>query len=63
MSLTEYDEEETFRNFFEDGVEQGMQAKAIEAAAIAVKNFNVTPQLAAQKMNAPLDKVLELLEK
>ncbi len=59
MSLTEYDEEEAFRNFYEDGRE----SKAIEDAVVAVKNFNVTPQLAAEKMNAPLDKVLEQLEK
>lgn len=35
---------------------------AIEAAVIAVKEFNVKPELAAEKMNAPLEKVLEQLE-
>ena len=38
---------------------QGAQQKAVEAAVIAVKDFNITPQIAAEKMNAPLDKVLK----
>ena len=44
-----------------EGLLQGAAEKAIEAAVIAVKDFNITPQLAAEKMNAPLDKVLETL--
>lgn len=44
------------------GIQQGVQQKAIEAAVIAVKDFNATPQEAAEKMNAPLDKVLEALK-
>ena len=46
---------------FENGKEAGKEAKAIEAAVIAVKEFNATPELAAKKMNAPLEKVLECL--
>ena len=45
----------------QEGLLQGATEKAIEAAVIAVKDFNITPQLAAEKMNAPLDKVLETL--
>ena len=41
--------------------EENLQ-KAIEDAVIAVKEFKVSPQLAAEKMNAPLDKVLEKLK-
>ena len=41
--------------------QEGATEKAIEAAVIAVKDFNITPQLAAEKMNAPLDAVLETL--
>ena len=44
------------------GITQGSLQKAIEDAVIAVRNFNATPQLAAEKMNAPLDKVLEKLK-
>ena len=44
------------------GITQGSLQKAIEAAVIAVRSFNATPQDAAEKMNAPLDKVLEKLK-
>lgn len=37
--------------------------KAVEAAIIAVKEFNATPEVAAQKMDAPLELVLEGLKK
>ena len=45
-----------------EGITQGSLQKAIEDAVIAVKEFNVSPQVAAEKMNAPLDKVLEKLK-
>ena len=52
---------------YEDGKDagklEGVQQKAIEDALILIREFNVTPQVAAQKMNAPLDKVLELQNK
>ncbi|MBQ5400976.1 MAG: Rpn family recombination-promoting nuclease/putative transposase [Treponema sp.] len=43
------------------GKKQGAEEKSVEAAVIAVKDFHVDPQLAAEKMNAPLDKVMEKL--
>ncbi len=46
-----------------EGIAQGAAEKAVEAAVIAVRSFNVSPQLAAMKMEAPLDKVLDRLEK
>ncbi|MBQ1726277.1 MAG: hypothetical protein II039_02700 [Treponema sp.] len=46
---------------FENGLEKGKQQKAIEAAVTLVKEFNIAPELAAEKMDAPLDKVLEKL--
>ena len=46
---------------FEDGMEKGKLQKAIEAAVTLVKDFNIAPELAAEKMDAPLDKVLEKL--
>ncbi|MBO4856910.1 MAG: Rpn family recombination-promoting nuclease/putative transposase [Treponema sp.] len=45
-----------------EGITQGSLQKAIEDAVIAIKEFKVSPQLAAEKMNAPLDKVLEKLK-
>ena len=50
-----------FENGKEAGITVGKEAKAIEAAVIAVKEFNATPEFAAEKMNAPLEKVLESL--
>ena len=47
---------------FRAGVAKGQQGKAIEDAVVAVKDFHATPQAAAEKMNAPLEKVLEALE-
>ncbi|MBQ2465239.1 MAG: hypothetical protein II507_09700 [Treponema sp.] len=49
------------REALAEGKIQGLMEGAINSAAIAVREFNITPQLAAQKMNAPLDKVLEKL--
>ena len=37
------------------------EEKAIEAALVLIKDFNLDPKLAAEKMNAPLDKVLKAL--
>ena len=61
MSLTEFDEEIAIRGWREDGIEEGMQQKAVEAALVAIKEFGASPEVAAQKMNAPLDKVIEAL--
>ncbi len=63
MSMTEYDEEACIRAWRRDGIAIGREEKAIEAAIIAVKDFNVSPEVAAQKMNAPLELVLEKLKK
>ena len=40
-----------------------MKQKAIEAAVMLVHDYNATPEVAAQKMNAPLELVLEKLKK
>ena len=44
----------------EEAFKDGQKQKAIEAALILIKKFNIKPELAAEKMNAPLEKVLEL---
>ena len=48
-----------FNPFFLCVLDKGYNS--VEAAVIAVKDFNITPQIAAEKMSAPLDKVLESL--
>nr|MCR5387220.1 hypothetical protein [Treponema sp.] len=40
-----------------------LQQKAIEDAIMLVHDYNATPEVAAQKMNAPLELVLEGLKK
>ncbi len=44
----------------QEAFEDGQMQKAIEDALILIKDFNVSPEVAAEKMNAPLQKVLEL---
>ena len=41
--------------------QQGAQEKALEDALILVRDFNVPPEIAAEKMGAPLDAVLNAL--
>ncbi len=49
------------REALAEGRAQGAEERSVEAAVIAVKEFNIDPQLAAEKMNAPLEKVMERL--
>ncbi len=58
----EVQKEEAFEDGMEKGLSAGANKKAIEDAMILIRDFNVSPEIAAQKMNAPLDKVLELAE-
>ena len=44
-----------------EGVLQGEQKKAIEAAITLVQKYKVSPETASKDMNAPLDMVLETL--
>ena len=48
-----------YENGHEQGLAEGQQQKAIEDALMLIKEYKETPQVAAKKMNAPLDKVLE----
>ena len=48
-----------FKNGHEQGLAEGQQQKAIEDALMLIREYKETPQVAAKKMNAPLDKVLE----
>ena len=57
--ITRAAKREGLRQGLSQGLAQGASKAKIEAAVIAVKDFNITPQIAAEKMNAPLDKVLE----
>ena len=66
MSIFEFDKELydrcRRREGYNEGLEDGVQQKAIEGALVLIKDFKADPKLAAEKMNAPLDKVLEALK-
>ena len=47
---------------FEKGTQEGTQQKAVEAALILINDYNASPEVAAKKMNAPLELVLEGLK-
>lgn len=44
-----------------EALKQGIQQKAIEDAVTIIKEFKISPELASNKMGAPLEKVLEAL--
>lgn len=46
----------------QDIIRAAKKETAVENAVTAVRSFNVAPEVAAQKMNAPLDLVLERLK-
>ena len=51
------------RNYdLEEGRQEGRNEKAIEDAMVLVKEFKISPEEAAKKMNAPIEKVKELAE-
>ena len=45
-----------------EGRALGAEERSVENAVIAVREFNIDPQLAAEKMKAPLEKVMEKLK-
>ena len=50
--------EEAFEKGSRQGMQQGEQKKAVEAAIVAIKEFKASPEDAAEKNNAQLDLVL-----
>ena len=46
-----------------EGLDEGMQKKAVEGALLLIKDYKASPEVAAEKMNAPLELVLEALKK
>lgn len=62
MCLTEYDEESAIRGWKQDGIEMGRKEKAIEDALTLIRDYNATPEEAAEKMGAPLELVLDALK-
>ena len=44
-----------------EGIAEGTQLKAVDAAILLIKKYKETPENAAKEMNAPLELVLERL--
>ncbi len=61
--LTEFDQEQYDRIRRREGFEEGAQQKVVEAALLLIKKYKASPEEAAADMNAPLELVLERLEK
>ena len=51
------------RSAFKNGLVQGTQQKAVEDALMLINEYKEKPEVAAQKMNAPLELVLEGMKK
>ena len=45
-----------------DIMTEAKEEKAVEAALTLIRDYNETPEVAAEKMGAPLDLVLEALK-
>ena len=45
-----------------EGIAEGQKKKAVEAALLLVHDYNASPEEASEKMNAPLELVLEALK-
>ena len=60
MCLTEFNEEIAIRNWREDGIIEGAQAKAVEDARNFLAMNVLTPEQIAQAEGLPLEQVLAL---
>ncbi len=56
------DRNDALYNSEQRGRRKGAMEKSIEAALILINDFNVTPEVAAKKMGAPLDALYEALK-
>lgn len=52
-----------YNSEMESAYQKGIQGKAVEGAVMLIKDFNVTLEVAANKMNAPIELVLTALNK
>ena len=62
MSLTEFNAQEVYKDWLEEGKEEGANNKAIESAENLLKE-NVSPEIIAKCVGLPLIQVLELQKK
>lgn len=57
-----YDYEDGKEAGIAEGIAEGIQKKSVEDALMLIKDFKASPSIAAQKVNAPLELVLEALK-
>ena len=60
--IYERDRNTLINNAERRGREEGSQQKAVEDALMIINEFKTTPEFAAQKVNIPLELVLEALK-
>ena len=63
MFIGEYDYDLDMQVKAEEAREEGKQKKAVEAALLLIKDYKAAPEVAAEKMNAQLELVLDALKK
>ncbi len=61
--LTRIVRKEALAEGIQEGLNRGMMEKAVEDAVIIVRDFNIEPRIAAQKMNVSIETLLERLGK
>ena len=61
LMLAEFDQEIYEKTVREEGRKEGLEKGLVEGALVLIKDFNVTPEVAAEKMGAPLDQLLAVL--
>ncbi len=57
-----YDMQAGYQQGILDGIEQGNENAKLESAVIAVKEFNISVELAAEKFGVDLEKLKETLQ-
>ena len=63
MFIGEYDYDLDMQVKAEEAREEGKQKKAVEDALLLIKDYKAAPEVAAEKMNAQLELVLDALKK
>lgn len=62
MLIAEYDYETDISVKCAEAREEGINSKSVEDALVLIKDFNISPEIACQKIGAPLEVVKERLK-
>ena len=61
MDLTRIVRKEALAEGIQEGLNRGMMEKAVEAAVKVIRKYNADPTETARDFNAPIEKVMEML--